>query len=73
MFIKLKTYINFMKYRRLALLGSALLVLLSLVLLITRGLNFGIDFTGGMLLQLEFDSPGPGHLQQPVGPLLQAQ
>jgi len=27
------------------------------VLLITRGLNFGIDFTGGMLLQLEFDSP----------------
>lgn len=57
MFIKLKTYINFMKYRRLALLGSALLVLLSLVLLITRGLNFGIDFTGGMLLQLEFDSP----------------
>lgn len=57
MFIKLKTYINFMKYRRLALLGSALLVLLSLVLLVTRGLNFGIDFTGGMLLQLEFDSP----------------
>jgi len=57
MFIKLKTYINFMKYRRLALLGSALFVLLSLVLLITRGLNFGIDFTGGMLLQLEFDSP----------------
>lgn len=57
MFIKLKTNINFMKYRRLALLGSALLVLLSLVLLITRGLNFGIDFTGGMLLQLEFDSP----------------
>ncbi|HPU68408.1 MAG TPA: protein translocase subunit SecF [Acetomicrobium flavidum] len=57
MFIKLKTNINFMKYRRLALLGSALLVLLSVVLLITRGLNFGIDFTGGMLLQLEFDSP----------------
>jgi len=57
MFIKLKTYINFMKYRRLALLGSTLLVLLSIVLLITRGLNFGIDFTGGMLLQLEFDSP----------------
>lgn len=57
MFIKLKTNINFMKYRRLALLGSALLILLSVVLLITRGLNFGIDFTGGMLLQMEFDSP----------------
>jgi len=57
MFIKLKTNINFMKYRRLALLGSTLLVLVSIVLLITRGLNFGIDFTGGMLLQLEFDSP----------------
>jgi len=46
-----------MKYRRFALFGSALLVLLSIVLLLTRGLNFGIDFTGGMLLQLEFDSP----------------
>jgi len=57
MFIKLKTNINFMKYRRFALFGSALLVLLSIVLLLTRGLNFGIDFTGGMLLQLEFDSP----------------
>lgn len=57
MFIKLKTNINFMKYRRFALFGSTLLVLLSIVLLLTRGLNFGIDFTGGMLLQLEFDSP----------------
>jgi len=57
MFIKLKTNINFMKYRRFAMFGSTLLVLLSIVLLLTRGLNFGIDFTGGMLLQLEFDSP----------------
>ncbi len=48
---------NFMRFRRQALGLSALLVLLSLGLLLTRGLNLGIDFTGGNLLQLEFPAP----------------
>jgi len=58
MFInKLKSNFNFMKYRRIALGLSLCLIISSLLLLATRGLNFGIDFAGGMLFQLEFDAP----------------
>lgn len=57
MFIKLKSNFNFMKYRKIALGLSLCLIISSLLLLATRGLNFGIDFAGGMLFQLEFDSP----------------
>ncbi|SDX64072.1 protein translocase subunit secF [Acetomicrobium thermoterrenum DSM 13490] len=57
MFIKLKSDFNFMKYRKIALGLSLCLIISSLILLATRGLNFGIDFAGGMLFQLEFDSP----------------
>jgi preprotein translocase subunit SecF len=46
-----------MKYRKIALGLSLCLIISSLLLLATRGLNFGIDFAGGMLFQLEFDSP----------------
>ena len=38
---------NFMALRRPALSLSAVLVLASLAFLFTRGLNLGIDFTGG--------------------------
>lgn len=47
---------NFMALRRPALLLSAVLVLASLAFLFTRGLNLGIDFTGGNVIQLEFDN-----------------
>ena len=45
---------NFMGFRRPALLISSLLVLASLGFLFTRGLNLGIDFTGGNVIQVEF-------------------
>ena len=47
---------NFMALRRPALSLSAVLVLASLAFLFTRGLNLGIDFTGGNVIQLEFDN-----------------
>jgi preprotein translocase subunit SecF len=48
---------RFMARRRLflALSGAALLV--TLVSLAVQGLNFGIDFTGGLLMDLRFDHP----------------
>ncbi|WP_286951652.1 MULTISPECIES: protein translocase subunit SecF [Aminobacterium] len=49
----------FMKYRRQAILLSLGLVVVSLVLLFTKGLNLGIDFTGGNLIQVEFASQVP--------------
>lgn len=50
-------YIPFMRLRKYALVVSAILFAIALISLGTRGLNFGIDFTGGALVQLEFQQP----------------
>ena len=47
---------DFMRIRKLALTISLVLVIASVVLLLTRGLNLGIDFTGGNVIQLEFEN-----------------
>ena len=54
--IKEKTTIDFLgpKRRKIALTISALLVIASLASLATRGLEFGIDFTGGILLEVGY-------------------
>ncbi|MAD91221.1 MAG: protein translocase subunit SecF [Gammaproteobacteria bacterium] len=55
--IKEKTNINFLgsTRRKFALGLSAVLVIASLVSLTTRGLEFGIDFTGGVLLEVGYE------------------
>jgi preprotein translocase subunit SecF len=57
--IKDKTSIDFLSpaRRKIALAISALLVIASLVSLFTRGLEFGIDFTGGVLLEIGYEQP----------------
>jgi preprotein translocase subunit SecF len=54
--IKEKTNIDFLSpsRRKVALLVSLLLVIASFVSLATRGLEFGIDFTGGILLEVGY-------------------
>ena len=47
--------IDFMGARRLALVVSAVVISASLVSLVARGLNFGLDFTGGDLLELTYE------------------
>lgn len=47
---------DFMGRRKLALTISLVLVIASVILLLTRGLNLGIDFTGGNVIQAEFDT-----------------
>ncbi len=48
--------LDFMKFRRKALILSGILLLASILLLFTRGLNLGIDFVGGNLMQLKFSA-----------------
>ena len=44
--------INFNKYFKLFNIFSISLVLLSIVLLLFKGLNYGVDFKGGTLIEL---------------------
>ncbi|MHA7834456.1 MAG: protein translocase subunit SecF [Algiphilus sp.] len=49
--------IDFMRVRRPAGMVSILLLIASIVLLATRGLNPGIDFKGGVLVELGYEQP----------------
>lgn len=51
--------INIMKKRKIWFAISGVLVALSLASIVLWGLNFGIDFTGGTLMQLSFEKDTP--------------
>ncbi len=52
--IKGNTNINFMRIKKLTLFVSSILFFLSLSLIFIKGLNLGIDFTGGSLIEVRF-------------------
>ncbi len=49
--------VNFMAIRRYTVAVSLFLVLVSIVSLATRGLNFALDFTGGTLVEVVYAEP----------------
>ena len=51
------TTIDFMGKRRIAAVVSAVLLVVSIGALATKGLNFGLDFTGGTLLEVGYTDP----------------
>jgi len=51
-----KTMINFMNKRKLAMVFSLLLMIVSIGSLAVKGLNLGIDFTGGYLIEAGYQS-----------------
>ena len=54
---KSATNFDFMGKRKLAIAFSAVLLLISIGALVGKGLNFGLDFTGGTLIELGYEHP----------------
>lgn len=63
-----KVKIEFMSYRKLAATISAVLVILSIVSLAINQLNWGLDFTGGALVEVIFEDPvNPQEIRETLG------
>lgn len=56
-FFKRKTRIEFLGGRKLALAFSSAMVAVSIASIVVQGLNFGIDFTGGTLVEAGYRQP----------------
>jgi len=54
-----KTKFDFMQFRKHAMILSIILITISIGSLVTRGLNFGLDFTGGTAVVVDFEKIVP--------------
>ena len=53
--LKANLNIDFLKFKIPAAILSVLLMIGSLTLIFTKGLNFGLDFTGGTLIEVGYE------------------
>ena len=51
------TNLDFLRWRRVAISISLLLMAASVALIAVKGLNFGVDFAGGQLIRVSFQQP----------------
>ncbi|EQB39876.1 preprotein translocase subunit SecF [Sulfurimonas hongkongensis] len=58
-FFKYTRAFNFMGKSKIALILSVFMVLASFVILMTKGLNYGVDFAGGTIVQVKYDRAAP--------------
>lgn len=55
--LKLKETVEFMRFRKSTMIFSIMLMLASVASLYVNKLNFGLDFTGGTLIEVGFEQP----------------
>lgn len=55
--LSFKNTVNFLRHALPVSIISAVLVLVSVVSLVTKGVNWGLDFTGGTVVEMEFAQP----------------
>jgi preprotein translocase SecF subunit len=65
------TRINFMRYHKVTFALSMIMVVGSILLIAFKGLNFGVDFAGG--IEIEATAPGPADLSALRSQLSQLQ
>ena len=51
------THIDFLRWRRVAAIGSGVVLLLLLASMLLRGFNLGLDFTGGTVVEVGYETP----------------
>ena len=56
-FFKIKRDIPFMSYGRYTTSISLVTFLFAVFFLATKGLNFGVDFTGGTVMEVHYTQP----------------
>jgi preprotein translocase subunit SecF len=49
--------VDFLRLRKMSITISAILVIISIVAIFGRGLNYGLDFTGGVSVEVTYDQP----------------
>lgn len=62
-------HVDFLGKRKIAMMLSAIMLVVSLGLVIGKGLNFGIDFTGGTLVEVKFkEAPAVSDIRKAIKP-----
>ena len=55
----INTNFEFMKWHKHAIYTSTFIIFVSLISVFTKGLNYGVDFNGGTIIEISFNESAP--------------